>query len=105
MATKKKPNNCPENTDNLRTYLIVHEDGTRRKITIPSTWRVTFGPAARGGNMPKRPGGPSYKMPMALRFYENDTQQRAIFTDVVSFRDMSIPIQEEGSEQMQLAPG
>ena len=35
------------------------------------------------------------KIPVALRFYENETKQRAIFTDVVSFRDMSIEIQEE----------
>ena len=34
-------------------------------------------------------------MPMALRFYESDTKQRAIFTDVVSFRDTSIAIEEE----------
>ena len=32
---------------------------------------------------------------MALRFYENSDKQRAIFIDVVSFRDMSIPIEQE----------
>jgi len=67
------------------TYLIVHTDGTERRITVPSDWKVTFGPVAKGVNK-------TYQMPLALRFYENETRQRAIFTDVVSFRDMSIPI-------------
>ncbi len=34
-------------------------------------------------------------MPLALRFYESETKQRAIFTDVVSFRDTSIKIEEK----------
>ena len=72
-------------------YLITHEDGTERKITVPSAWKVTFGPAARGAN--KAGGGANYKVPLALRFYENETKQRAIFTDVVSFRDLSIKIE------------
>ena len=70
------------------TYLIIHEDGTERKITVPSNWRVTFGPAARGSHGAKY--GSTLKMPLCLRFYENETKQRAIFTDVVSFRDLSI---------------
>lgn len=72
--------------DETTTYLIVHEDRTERKITVPSTWKVTFGPAVRGLNK----AGSTVKVPLALRFYENDTKQRAIFTDVVSFIDMSI---------------
>ena len=73
--------------DEETTYLIIHEDGTERKITVPSDWKVTFGPAAKGMNAGKNP---SYKVPLCLRFYENETRQRAIFTDVVSFRDLSI---------------
>lgn len=76
-----------------KTYIITHEDGTRRKITVPESWKVTFGPATRGDRGQSRSG--SLKMPMALRFYESDTKQRAIFTDVVSFRDSSIKIEEE----------
>ena len=72
------------------TYLIEKENGKRFKITVPSEWKVTFGPAARG--LDGKKSGASYKIPLALRFYENETKQRAIFTDVVSFRDMSIPI-------------
>ena len=73
------------------TYLIVHEDGTERKITVPSSWKVTFGPASRGAH--KSSSGSNFKVPLALRFYENETRQRAIFTDVVSFRDLSIKTQ------------
>lgn len=84
----------PEKDEERRTYLIVHIDGTRRKITIPANWKVTFGPAVKGGNY--APGsGPRPVMPMALRFYEHDTMQRAIFTDVQNFRDLSIPVEVE----------
>ena len=81
-------------SDEMTTYLIEFRNGTRQRITVPSAWKVTFGPAARGNN-----GGPNFKekmtMPLALRFYEAETKQRAIFTDVASFRDMSIQIEEE----------
>lgn len=73
------------------TYLIEFENGKKQKITVPSNWKVTFGPAAVGVNAEKY----SKKMPLALRFYENGEKQRAIFTDVANFRDMSIKIEEE----------
>lgn len=88
MTTKSKVKD-----DDNKVYLIEHDDGIKRKITIPADWRVTFGPAAAGQS--RGIGTPKFKMPMALRFYENETQQRAIFTDVKSFRDTSIPIEEE----------
>ena len=74
------------------TYLIEFKNGKRQRITVPSAWKVTFGPAARGTNSAK---GLSREMPLALRFYENETKQRAIFTDVILFRDTSIKIEEE----------
>lgn len=78
--------------DEEKTYLIEFENGRRQKITVPESWKVTFGPAARGANGDKKLGR---TMPLALRFYESDTKQRAIFTDVISFRDTSIKIEEE----------
>ena len=82
-----------------RTYLLEMYDGSKRKITVPASWKVTFGPAA----VPRKPGvrgnsNAAGKMPMAIRFYESKDQQRAIFTDVINFRDMSIPILEERVE-------
>ena len=78
MAEKKRK---------MTIYLITHEDKTERKITVPSDWKVTFGPAAKGMY---KSGTQNFKVPLALRFYEAETKQRAIFTDVVSFRDLSI---------------
>lgn len=75
------------------TYLIEFENGHRQKITVPSEWKVTFGPLAiKGANSGKSLNN---KMPIALRFYENDKKQRAVFTNVLSFRDMGIVIEEE----------
>jgi len=77
-----------------KVYIITHEDKTKRRITVPADWKVTFGPASRGENAGNR-AGQHLKMPLALRFYESETKQRAIFTDVISFRDASIKIEEE----------
>lgn len=79
------------------TYIISHKNGTKRKITVPSDWKVTFGPAVKGTRRGNSPGS-NLQMPMALRFYESETKQRAIFTDVVDFRDASIKILEEKVE-------
>jgi hypothetical protein len=80
--------------ENIREYLIEKADGTKLKVKIPNDWKVTFGPAVKGKNQPTV-GERRLKMPMALRFYENETKQRAIFLDVVEFRDLSIPIEVE----------
>ena len=81
---------CKNKETEMTTYLITHEDRTERKITVPSDWKVTFGPAARGVHKYSGPSGGAIKIPLALRFYESENKQRAIFTDVLSFRDMSI---------------
>ena len=75
------------------TYLIEFENKKKQKITVPASWKVTFGPAVvapTGGR-----GTFQGKMPMALRFYESKENQRAIFTQVANFRDTSIEIEEE----------
>jgi len=74
------------------TYLMEFKNGKRQRVTVPSTWKVTFGPAARGVN---KGTGSRQEIPLALRFYESENKQRAIFTDVVYFRDTSIKIEEE----------
>lgn len=65
-----------------RTYEIATASGDYR-ITIPETWKVTFGAVVPGK------GSTTY----GLRVWESETKQRLIFTDVRSFRDVSIPIQ------------
>ena len=78
-----------------RTYEIVTDAGTFR-MEIPEEWKVTYGPVFQGG---KYGGGEN-----ALRVYEAESKQRAIFTGVRSFRDLSIPVKrllvsEKGSNK------
>lgn len=75
-----------------KTYLIEFASGKKQKVTVPEDWKVTFGPAAVGISKEARM---TNKIPLAIRFYEGNEKQRAIFTDVVNFRDMSIQIEEE----------
>jgi hypothetical protein len=71
--------------EKLRDYYI---KGTNYEyiITVNEDWKITYGPVT--------PGKGSYGG-YALRIYESDTKQRAIFTDVISFRDMSIPVKRK----------
>ena len=71
-----------------RTLLITKRDGEEIQIDIPATYKVTFGPAFITSKA--YVGGK--QVPMALRVYESDKMQLAIFTDVVSFRDLNIPM-------------
>lgn len=84
MATRKSTTEAKPQT----TYIIEMRDGTRKKITVPTAWKVTFGLFAPGSN------GNAGKS--ALRFYEGSKEnQRAVFQDVEAFRDMSIVLEEE----------
>ena len=78
-------------SNDKRTYEIVTNDGTYR-IDIPDDWKVTFGPVAVGGS--KRGNWDVGGGSMALRLYESEVRQRAIFTGVTSFRDLSIPVKK-----------
>lgn len=71
--------------DEVRTYQIT-TNSERFRVTVPSDWKVTFGPVAPG----VRGSGD-----LALRFWEQENKQRAIFRNVVSFRDLSIPFSRE----------
>lgn len=67
------------------TYLLNLRGKKRQKVTVPAAWKATFGPLVPGGRSGE----------IALRFYENKEKQRAVFTNVESFRDLSIPVVEE----------
>lgn len=71
-----------------KTYILDCKGGKQRRIDIPEDWKVTFGPISPGSR--GEHGGA-----LALRFYEGKDKQRAIFTDVLSFRDASIPVLEK----------
>lgn len=72
----------PEDTGIVK-YEIERTEGTYR-ITVPAAWRVTYGLLHPGSK--DRYGQEGY----VLRIYETDTKQRAVFTNVLSFRDLSI---------------
>lgn len=74
--------------EDMTTYILEMRSGNRKKITVPSAWKVTFGLFAPGSN------GNAGKS--ALRFYQGSKEnQRAVFMEVESFRDMSIALEEE----------
>jgi hypothetical protein len=79
----------------MKTFLMELKGGKLRRVTVPATWKVTFGPLVpsevRHGDV----------RTFALRFYETKEQQRAVFTDVVSFRDMSLEVEERVSKVKQ----
>lgn len=74
-------------------YLIERTNGEEIRLTVPSAWKVTFGPAAP----PRKDGyAASYGAGrFALRFYEAENKQRAIFTDVCGFRDLSLAMEKK----------
>ena len=77
-------------TVSTTTYMLEMKDGGCRKLTVPSSWRVTFGspaPGTKGG------GGYNDQTKMAFRLYEGQSQ-RACVMDVTAFRDTSIEIEE-----------
>jgi hypothetical protein len=87
MATRKPKTQ----TDEKRTYLLEMSDGTRKKVTVPAAWKVTF-----GAFQPGSPSGSSQAHAPTIRFYEGSKEnQRAVITGVQGFRDMSIGIEEE----------
>jgi hypothetical protein len=65
-----------------RTFLIVTRQGSFT-MTIPEEWKITCG----------RPQGNQQRFgDYELRLYETKEKQRACFTDVLAFRDLSIEI-------------
>lgn len=77
MATKKD--------DVVYTWYLIEKNNETIKVKVPSSWKVTFGPFTPGSK-----GYDSGKP--CLRFYEANDKQRAVFTDVRSFRDLSIEL-------------
>lgn len=74
-------------TEGTRTYEIVTSHGKQR-ITVPETHKVTFGAVVPGAKANSYSGGG-----WGLRIWESADKQRAVFSDVVSFRDLSIPVE------------
>lgn len=67
-----------------RTLEVRTKEGNLR-LEIDEGWKVTFGPLSMKG----------YAEGNALRIYEAKDKQRACFVNVISFRDLSIPVERE----------
>lgn len=67
-------------------------------VEIPDSWKVTFGPwSPRAGQQQSTRTFPAQnelhnKPGWILRVYETKEKQRAVFTNVESFRDLGVPL-------------
>ena len=78
------------------TYLLIMKDGTKQKITCPTKWTLTFGPLCPGSKDAGYNGASS----TSLRIRDGQ-HQKAVFTGVESFRDMSMGIETEVTKTKQ----
>lgn len=69
-----------------KTYLLFLTQNRKRRVTVPATWKLTFGMVAPG----KAGGSSNYdgSRGWCLRFYEGTDKVRAVFTDVRSFYEV-----------------
>lgn len=89
-ASRKNSTTKSPSKEGLTTYAMRLKNGSERRITVPTDWKVTFGPT-----VPFERKAASYNDgTWALRFYEKD-KLRAIFCDVRDFRDTSIEVLEK----------
>jgi len=69
----------------VKTFVLLKNDGTQKKISVPETWRMTY-----GNLIPymKKNGVPG-ETRIALRFYEGKGKDnlRAVFTDCAGVWD------------------
>ena len=84
--------------EDIRTYEIVRSVGRAPEVIrldIPADYKVTYGPIQPNG----RQSGEGY----VLRIYENEKMQRAVFHNVLSFRDLSlsmkVQVEQEATEE------
>jgi hypothetical protein len=83
----------PDSTDGpTKTYEIVMTSGKRQRITIPATWKVSFG-AIVPASAKSTAQGYSGSTGWGLRVWESTDKQRAVYSGVVEFWDVSIPVQ------------
>lgn len=77
-----------------RRLILQMQDGTQKKLEIPDDWKITFGALI--------PGQKESAGKIGLRLWSGSKGkeiQHAVFTDVCSFRDMSIMVMEQIEEQ------
>lgn len=80
--------------EETRVYVCKLADGTYRKIVVPASWKVSFGPV-----MLPTSGHNGHSYGVAMRLWEgNKDNQRALYSDVVSFYDTTIRETEHATD-------
>lgn len=75
-----------------KTYVLELKNGDTRKITVPAHWKLTYGNVVPYQGKDARGG----EARIALRLYEGNKENlRAVYTDVVAFRDADIATLEK----------
>lgn len=70
-----------------KTYILELKNGDTRKITVPGHWKLTYGNVVPYNKNSHNPT----ESRVALRLYDGTKENlRAVYTDVVSFRDAEI---------------
>lgn len=87
MAAKRNVNSGD------KEYLLELKNGQQRRLKVPASWKITFGPTVPFERKQGR-GFNEDNGIWALRLYDG-TALRAIFTDVRMFRDLSIAVAEK----------
>lgn len=72
-----------------KIYILEMVGGKQKRITIPESWKVSFGPLVPGTRQVGDGAGGA-----TFRVYESKEKQRACFVGVREFREASIPIEE-----------
>lgn len=76
--------------EDTKRFLIERTGGESLVVEIPASWKVTF------GKLHPTDGRDSYDgSGKTLRMYESDNKQRAVFTNVIAFRDLSIKVRRK----------
>lgn len=98
MATPKK---VAEKIEKTKTYIMRLTNGEVRKVTVPETWRVTFGatiPYAKGDQYGRTA---ALEKGYSVRIYSDakKTNLEAVFGDVRDFRKADIAVEERVTER------
>lgn len=79
-----------------KTYILELKNGDTRKITVPAHWKLTYGNVVPYAGKDQRG---SMESRVALRLYDGTKENlRAVYTDVVSFRDAAIGTLEKRTQ-------
>lgn len=84
-----------KSADKTKTYILELKNGDTRKITVPAHWKLTYGNVVPYQGKGHNPG----EARIALRLYDGSKENlRAVYTDVVSFRDAEIGTLEKRTQ-------